>query len=227
MTETQPYNPLNDIPWEKIRTFIDAHTKVLIPDEEVRQATRTFSLTRLQIAGMVQLQDRFCTRCGECCRTSNPIDFTKEELRAVAKRLGTSYKRLKRKLRARPRGDGAIMVPGKPCPFLEGRNHCTIYDLRPMVCRLYPLGKSAGEASISGAMGLPSNCPAVKDMILHMLLAQIVLNMARREGSLPETLPTEVMENILKKTGFSPTEDPLKQAVRQKLLREEKRCRRA
>ncbi len=173
--------PYFEVPDEELRWLVDkvnSRLKAPLPAEEIlKYAREDFTKANLaQAALLFKMQDSYCTRCGACCRTSNPIDFTKEELRAVAKRLGTSYKRLKRKLRATPRGDGRIMVPGKPCPFLEGRNHCTIYDLRPIVCRCYPLGKGVGMAIQGKGFMMPSSsCEAVQGMMTDVVLAHIAL----------------------------------------------------
>ena len=125
---------------------------------------------------LLKIQDKYCVNCGFCCQTSHPVDFRKEELKAVAKHLGTSYKKLKKKIHARPGRPGIIFVPGKPCPFLEGRNHCTIYEFRPYVCRMYPMGKTL-SSMIRGEQVMlttPEDCPAVEGMMVDMVLGRLI-----------------------------------------------------
>jgi hypothetical protein len=52
--------------------------------------------------------------------------------------------------------------PPKPCPFLVSDDRCTIYDVRPTVCREYP--QTDKEGFSRRAMGVSNNaltCPAV------------------------------------------------------------------
>jgi len=54
------------------------------------------------------------------------------------------------------------MTRQKPCPFLGDDDHCTIHDVRPVVCREYP--HTDKEGFTSRTMGVAGNalvCPAV------------------------------------------------------------------
>lgn len=159
--------------------MIEKHVKVPpVTAEQIIRAVQSLSaLNLMEVTELSRIQDKFCKRCGNCCRESHPIDFRKEVLRAVAKSLGTSYKKLKKKLRAYPRGEQSIIeVPGKPCPFLKGRNICTIYHLRPFVCRLYPLGKTMSNIFAGQVVQLmpPSKCPAIYDILTALAILRIM-----------------------------------------------------
>lgn len=71
-----------------------------------------------------------CDGCGECCRNA-PAVMTDDELVAIARRTGNE---------AFDALDGDILVNAfrSPCHFLTDRG-CRIYDIKPRVCRLYPL----------------------------------------------------------------------------------------
>ena len=172
------FKPFDGPEAELIVKRVKDFTGSLATDEEVQKAVGSLSrLSFNEFERMSRYQDKFCNSCGKCCRECHPVDFMKEELRAVAKRLGTSYKKLKKKLNARPRGEyNVIAVPGKPCPFLEGRNECTIYDLRPHSCRLYPLGKPM--ACILGGRPVetikPSECFAMQRILEIIAVSRIV-----------------------------------------------------
>lgn len=171
-----PYDQVPAAEFDWLVDHVNSKLREPMPAEEIlRYARDEFkSVNDLQAVLLFKIQDRYCTRCGECCRTSNPIDFTKPELKAVADHLHTSYKQLKKKLKAHPRGDGKIMVPGKPCPFLKGRNHCTIYDIRPAVCEYYPLGKGISQAIQGKGFEMPSSCEAVKTMMANIVLTHVL-----------------------------------------------------
>ena len=58
--------------------------------------------------------------------------------------------------------DGSYNARQKPCPFLGDDNRCTIYDVRPTLCREYP--HTDKEGFTFRTMGVANNalvCPAV------------------------------------------------------------------
>lgn len=58
--------------------------------------------------------------------------------------------------------DGQYIARQKPCPFLGEDNRCTIYNIRPTVCREYP--HTNKEGLVFRTMGVANNalrCPAV------------------------------------------------------------------
>jgi len=97
--------------------------------------------TVVDVALLLKKQDAWCNKCGECCRRSNPILLRRSEVAVIAKHLGSSYKKLKKRLKLVPaRGQDYFYMPATPCPFLRG-NRCSIYVVRPEVCRLFPAGR--------------------------------------------------------------------------------------
>jgi len=226
MDEKQVHSLQDIIPWEKIRSFVDTHTKNKIPEDEVKQAAQTLSgLNQYQIAALLRDQDAHCTRCGECCRRCTPIAVTKQEMKQIAKHLDTPYKKMKKRLHLKHVETGLYELRGKPCPLFREPDTCTVYNIRPQSCRLYPLGRFALEQCATGIMRLPSDCPAIEDMLLHQLLAQIVYEKAVREGVLPENPPAEALETLLNRSGFSLTRDPIKQVLVSKIVQTTRRQR--
>ena len=74
-----------------------------------------------------------CRGCGNCCR-EQPSDVNLEEQRRIEERGFTNFLEVSgltenRLIRRKPDGS---------CFFLTKDNHCAIYDVRPMVCRLAP-----------------------------------------------------------------------------------------
>jgi Fe-S-cluster containining protein len=84
-----------------------------------------------------------CTKCGICCGN------TREKIRHILL-LGTEAEQIAAAT-SQPISEFALEVEGKApyshemrktaqdgkCVFLE-KNHCTIYSLRPLICRFYP-----------------------------------------------------------------------------------------
>ena len=154
-----------------------------VTENDLRRAVESLSRGNgRELAAMYILQDGLCKRCGACCRTiSASIAFGKEELKAASKYLKIPYKKLKRKIRALPLGSKIFNVPGRPCPFLRERNVCTIYEVRPMVCRLYPMGTAALSATITSKLDITPQCPIVRDLLAKLALARLSLEVAYRE----------------------------------------------
>ncbi len=102
-----------------------------------------------------------CTRCANCCKTMD-ITFNDEDIERIAGHLEMeSIEFIKAYLEADDE-DGSYKARQKPCPFLGEDDRCTIYDVRPTVCREYP--HTNKEGFTFRTMGVASNaliCPAV------------------------------------------------------------------
>ena len=65
-----------------------------------------------------------CSKCGQCCSAFLPLTRTEfKRLRKLAKKQGIYVH------------EGADV--DCTCPFLDGNNRCSIYEDRPMICRLF------------------------------------------------------------------------------------------
>jgi hypothetical protein len=89
-----------------------------------------------------------CTMCGACC-TGPPgyVSFTREEAKAIAKRLDITLDRFLRDYtHLGPRGASLNEVEtehGFDCVFLDrdaipGKAVCSIHEVRPKQCRTFP-----------------------------------------------------------------------------------------
>lgn len=77
-----------------------------------------------------------CLSCANCCKTTSPIFYQRDIERAA------------KALRLKPGDfiqqylfmdeDGDFVLLKAPCPFLDDKNYCSIYDDRPAACREYP-----------------------------------------------------------------------------------------
>ena len=77
-----------------------------------------------------------CDGCGECCSNFLPLSRNEiTELKAYAKEHGIKQT-----------GKGA------ECPFLDKRKldkKCSVYEVRPLICRDYQCGKSVERANLA------------------------------------------------------------------------------
>ena len=76
-----------------------------------------------------------CSRCGSCCRTGEGPGVTPKDYRRIRDNLRISNFA---ETRTNPILPYKLKVSGKACIFLKGENKCTVYNFRPLLCRLYP-----------------------------------------------------------------------------------------
>lgn len=77
-----------------------------------------------------------CLTCANCCKNYSPR-FKTPDIKRIANYLKMkegsfieTYLRLDE--------DGDFVVKKTPCPFLQGNNACSIYEVRPGDCRRFP-----------------------------------------------------------------------------------------
>jgi Fe-S-cluster containining protein len=106
-----------------------------------------------------------CSRCGSCCRQDEPdsnlVMVTPAEVRQICRETGRSRDEVTEPYpmymtfpgKARCTFNRALKRKADDCTFLSG-NSCTIYHLRPWICRTYPFWLSEGELKIFPCPGL-------------------------------------------------------------------------
>ena len=102
-----------------------------------------------------------CTRCANCCKTMD-INFDDEDIERIAGHLNMPTAKFIETYLEADDEDGPYKARQKPCPFLGDDDRCTIYEVRPTVCREYP--HTDKEGFNFRTMGVASNalvCPAV------------------------------------------------------------------
>lgn len=110
-----------------------------------------------------------CLDCGNCCRTS-VTDFSKSDIKRVAKHLGMPPKSFIKKYLIEDL-DGTYVTITSPCPFLElSTNKCSIYEVRPTVCSSYPHTQREGFSRRKKAHKANLDmCPITYHMVKKML----------------------------------------------------------
>jgi Fe-S-cluster containining protein len=126
-----------------------------------------------------------CLRCDVCCRFPERESFlrpyftARERERAIAAGLNAN-------LLPEPAGGKIRLIPhptgdGYVCPaFDTATQHCRIYSVRPLDCRLYPLALMHDEEGRRRVLGLDSKCPYVQDPLHEPQLADYARRMASR-----------------------------------------------
>ena len=164
-----------------------------------------------------------CDFCGRCCREI-PVQIDIDEVERISEYLGISTQKFIKKYTVlRDVGFGEKLYLKTPCPFLKN-NRCTIYPLRPRVCRTYPF-----IADISVLVGI-NKCKIASEIDrkylkvynelrenpdilskfkltnasdeekLYMKISNIIWKRLKREGFIKEEESKDLYTSILKAT---------------------------
>jgi Fe-S-cluster containining protein len=112
-------------------------------------------------------QDEYCIHCGECCVNSGLIALNQEELQLIASYLKVSINKFKNRIHIKE--DGTLLMTGTPCPFYNKKSHmCTIYPVRPLVCKEFPVGKMISKTRMHRLpfIGL---CKASDEVLINII----------------------------------------------------------
>jgi len=109
-----------------------------------------------------------CSRCSDnCCTRFYAVLLPEEE---------EEFKESSFEIET---GRGAVRcigsVGGKPCPYLSKEGYCTVYERRPLDCRLWPVLVYVDFSTRERVIYLDLECPAVKEgKVSASLIKQIV-----------------------------------------------------
>lgn len=105
-----------------------------------------------------------CPECANCCKTISPAIYERDVKRmadALKMKTGdviSTYLQLDK--------EGEYGFRNTPCPFLDEKNLCEIYDSRPKACREYPHTDRKRFYQILGITVKNTQvCPAVFNII--------------------------------------------------------------
>ena len=90
-----------------------------------------------------------CRRCGRCCvYGADGVFLYPEDIKRISKYLQMSEKKFKKKFTLV--NQSRVLLP-LPCPFYNQSSHfCTIYQIRPRNCRLFPFFGSDNPRMLGG-----------------------------------------------------------------------------
>jgi Fe-S-cluster containining protein len=118
----------------------------------------------------LEIQENLCTGCGECC-TNRTINIKKQELKQISDNVHINYKKLKRKLRALPKGNNTFDIICNPCFFYK-ENKCIIHQLKPEDCKVFPTNNIIRAISEQKYELLPS-CNIVEDLLTKLVISRV------------------------------------------------------
>lgn len=97
---------------------------------------------------MVKADCHGCEGCSDCCRgMGHSVVLDPYDVFRLTLGLGRSMAELLEREIELQVTDGYILPnlrmsgPGESCVFLDGAGRCSVHELRPGVCRLFPLGR--------------------------------------------------------------------------------------
>jgi len=103
-----------------------------------------------------------CRRCGKCCKGPllDGITVMPSEVRRISRHLRISETAFMNKYVAAKKAFRYGLM-AYPCPFGE-EGACSIYDIRPLACRLFPIDFVLPR----GELAIQSFCPAALDVFI-------------------------------------------------------------
>jgi Fe-S-cluster containining protein len=153
-------------------------------------------ITKIELENLLMIQDKLCKKCGECCRRCTPILVSREELENIADYLNTPYKKLRKKLILTPAEGkpGWFNMAAAPCLFLKN-NECSIYPVRPQVCRQFPAGYITATVIEDKILEIPTYCSIVLQFYAIRLVGHAIrLKMEREEPELAASIRRSIEE---------------------------------
>jgi uncharacterized protein len=101
-----------------------------------------------------------CTQCANCCKEMRPV-VTKDDICSISKQLRLPEDKFISKYLEVSEDNKVYLIAKKSCPFLKG-NRCSIYEVRPEVCRSFPhLWKEGFLSRLINVVENYSICPIV------------------------------------------------------------------
>jgi hypothetical protein len=106
-----------------------------LSDEQLRELVSTIDVVGEESRGLMKKLGDYCAGCGWCCSQSSRIVVTKQDAERISRALRQKTEDL-----FNHDGKEWTIKQGHPCQWWNPRNgRCTIYTIRPQVCRLWPL----------------------------------------------------------------------------------------
>ena len=121
---------------EKAKLFIRNNLRIKISEYRIEIAIREAlkGATAFDLVLIAKKPDLFCEQCGECCKMSNPIRLTDEDVVTFGELFGEKFDEY-----VNFEEEKAYLRHTQPCIFLQDNHKCRIYQKRPIVCRQFPI----------------------------------------------------------------------------------------
>lgn len=135
-----------------------------------------------------------CNRCNKCCSCSGTVYFSQEDLENITAFLKIDREEksfLKRRLFRDFNNGYYAYNSSKACYFLDEKQGCRIYPVRPLQCRTYPFWPSNFETG-ADVKALKKECEGVfngNGESYSLLRIVRLLNRTRNKFLEPQTDP--------------------------------------
>jgi len=141
------------------------------------KACRQANLMEWSTALLLSLSNnmRYCERCGACCRKCTNVRLEVTDIARIAQYLRVPIPEFYVRY-TRVHEEFFVIKKDTPCMFLRGKNSCSIYPVRPEVCRVYPFNQTPESVN------LVSRCGVICNLILHKTVAEIMFQIMPRES---------------------------------------------
>jgi len=128
----------------------------------------------------------FCSQCGNCCKEPENIDLIYEDLSRFHHRFGNNF--IEKYINENEMG--FYFKYTMPCKFLDTKNKCTIYEVRPYFCRIFPYTGTPGSYMLQ--QNVVSKC----DIYINIIILHIQLFIALFLG-IPSDLMGLKLSNVI------------------------------
>ena len=109
-------------------------------------------------------EDVHCLECANCCKTMTPT-YTKKDIGRISAHFNMTPKDFKAKWLYKDE-TGDWMNTATPCQFLDEKNMCTIYEIRPEDCAGFPHHKKKPFNLYNDTfIGNVHRCPATYELV--------------------------------------------------------------
>jgi len=109
---------------------------------QLERGVRRNPFQHIVMMNLADLQDNFqCHGCGKCCKEfgDSGVAMIAMEVVHIAKHLNMTPEQFIEKYGLVEEDGELVMRYEDSCPFLNEENRCTIQEVKPCICRLFPL----------------------------------------------------------------------------------------
>lgn len=159
--------------------------KIGIRKVDLKEIVELSDIVGLELFGgpsdyqLVEEHPQWCIHCGTCCKESSPIFIHRDELNPILLFNSSLEDEI---IQNKEYPEHYMFKEDLPCKFHNPElNRCKIYDIRPQVCRTYPL-VLIGEDKPSYIIDLRHKCEYSNRIVLEKAMILFDEAIRRLEG---------------------------------------------
>lgn len=106
-----------------------------MPDDQLKELVAAVDVIGEESRGLMKKLGDYCTGCGWCCSMTGKIVVNQKDAERISRALGRRTEEL-----FSHEGNEWTIKHARPCQWWNPKNgRCTIYNIRPDTCRIWPL----------------------------------------------------------------------------------------